>query len=77
MVEFSSWLFAGIVIRPTSEILENTEQSIETLEELEKFLIDITDNIEVILKIIEQTKEFCTNKSINMDLLKEFKFSGY
>jgi len=64
-------------IKNSLETLEDTEHSIETLEELERFLIDITDNIEVILKIIEQTKEFCNNKSINMDLLKIFKFSGY
>ena len=32
---------------------------------------DIIDNIEVIIKTIEQTKEFCKNKSINLDLLKD------
>ena len=53
------------------------EDTIETLELLEKFMNDIIDNIEVIIKTIEQTKEFCLNKSINLDLLKEFKFAGY
>ena len=59
------------------KLKEEEEDSIETLEQLDNFFIDILDNIEVILKIIDQTKEFCNNKSINIDLLKEFKFSGY
>ncbi len=53
------------------------ENTIETLERLESFMNDIIDNIEVIIKTIEQTKEFCLSKSINLDLLKEFKFAGY
>tara|TARA_B100002052_G_C15588806_1_gene465683 strand:- start:73 stop:678 length:606 start_codon:yes stop_codon:yes gene_type:complete len=53
------------------------ENTIDTLEKLESFMNDIIDNIEVIIKTIEQTKEFCKNKSINLDLLKEFKFAGY
>ena len=53
------------------------ENTIDTLEQLESFMNDIIDNIEVIIKTIEQTKEFCQNKSINLDLLKEFKFAGY
>ena len=48
------------------------ENTIDTLEKLESFMNDIIDNIEVIIKTIEQTKEFCKNKSINLDLLKEF-----
>ena len=59
------------------KLKEEEEDSIETLEQLDNFFIDILDNIEVILKIIDQTKEFCNKKSINIDLLKEFKFSGY
>ena len=59
------------------KIKTEIEESIEALEQLDHFFVDIIDNIEVILKIIDQTKEFCNNKSINVDLLKEFKFSGY
>ena len=57
--------------------LSSDENTIETLELLENFMNDIIDNIEVIIKTIEDTKNFCASKSINLDLLKQFKFAGY
>ena len=60
------------------KIKTEIEDSIEALEQLDHFFVDIIDNIEVILKIIDQTKDYLTNnKSINVDLLKEFTNSGY
>ncbi len=56
---------------------DNVQFIIEQIESLKKFMDDVIDNVEVILKIIQQTKDFCASKSISLDLLKEFRFTGY
>lgn len=56
---------------------ENCESILDNLEKLNIFIKLCTHNLDIILGVIDKIEEFCKDKTIDGDILNEFRFPTY